>query len=184
MNYLLNINMLLIKAIQKPSLLGYSVAFTLFWLDGFVFSQGVLSGFILFFSLGRFLLASFSNCSDQALKSRKKADALLLAIGAMAVIVMLRVNNSIAETRIHLVAEACRQYKASHGHYPQKLEELVPKFLTGIPDAKPFGNFNKILYLRIGKNDVDDDTLLEYVAIPPFSRRFLRLETNQWHELD
>jgi hypothetical protein len=48
----------------------------------------------------------------------------------------LAYNIHVAKTRATFVIAACKQFKAEHGHYPARLDELVPENLVAIPNAR------------------------------------------------
>jgi hypothetical protein len=87
------------------------------------------------------------------------------------------INNKIARSRAEMIVSLVKQYKAKYGHYPDKLQALVPEFLPSVPRAKYSFSFNEFMYSRLpgghvvdGVSTVEVDAALSYVALPPFGR--------------
>lgn len=59
------------------------------------------------------------------------------------VVIMVRVNGSIAPLRAGRVIRAIESYRAATGVYPNELDDLVPKFIDHVPCAQytSGGNF-------------------------------------------
>ncbi len=52
------------------------------------------------------------------------------------VVVMVKVNAYIAPLHAHRLVEAIETYRSATGVYPQKLDDLVPKFIDHVPYAQ------------------------------------------------
>jgi len=61
----------------------------------------------------------------------------------------------LAERRVTAVSLACQLYRADEGHWPQRLDELVPKYLPAAP-ADPFYNDGRPLGYVVLKGKLPD----------------------------
>jgi hypothetical protein len=110
--------------------------------------------------------------------SRAARAAMYLLLG-VATVGAMRFHAETARVNADRVIAACRSYEKANGKLPEKLPDLVPAFLPGIPRAKYTGMFGEFTYLSSPTNH----TLL-YVALPPFGRRLYHFEQNRWSNLD
>jgi hypothetical protein len=85
-----------------------------------------------------------------------------------------------ARDNLRAAAAALHQYKARAGRYPERLEDLVPAHLPGLPQARRFGYGAKVYY----RVDKEGGATLMYTTIPPFGRAVLDVQTGEWSILD
>jgi len=153
----------------------------LFVLDVFVMGQGVIALITFFVILFKFLPKSLAGLIEKDREKFKKYSAKLAIYLVMivAIIVGLSLNNKIAEHRSKIIIAALEEYKTKYLHYPNKLNDLVPEFLTRIPMAKInlSGQFHYFSFK-------DDGHKLMYIVVPPFDRAFYNLEEKKWGYLD
>jgi len=95
---------------------------------------------------------------------------------AVAVIATVRINEGIARARGERIVAALELYKAKHGAYPERLQELVPEYLPAVPLAKYNLVFNQFQYWYHAD---EDDGFLMYPTLS-FARHLYRLKTAQW----
>lgn len=154
-------------------------------LDGLVVGQGALTFLIVFVAI----LIQLAKLLRHALRrERSLALARLAACGIytltlVSVVGFIRLNTVVAERRALAVVSACKAYKARHGQFPKRLEDLVPAFLPAVPRAKYTLMFNRFAYWDWSQQRPPRHVLV-YVAVPPVGRRLYILEEDRWSKLD
>jgi hypothetical protein len=112
-------------------------------------------------------------------RSRALRAGLYLFLGA-ATLATVRLHVATAESRATLVIDACRAFERAHGALPDRLEELVPEFLSAVPRAKYTLAWGEFTY---SASETTRHTLM-YVTLPPFGRRIYHFEEARWSQLD
>lgn len=84
-------------------------------------------------------------------------------------------QRGMAETNAQRLIAACEKYHTAHGSYPEKLDELVPQYMSSVPVAKYCMGWNRFLYHR---------PLLWWHVVPPYFRKTYNCETRRWSYLD
>jgi hypothetical protein len=112
-------------------------------------------------------------------RSRALRAGLYLFLGA-ATLATVRLHLATAESRATLVIDACRAFEQAHGALPNRLEELVPEFLSAVPRAKYTLAWGEFTY---SASETRRHTLM-YVTLPPFGRRIYHFEEARWSQLD
>ncbi len=97
---------------------------------------------------------------------------------------LVRLNNdfqlSIARENAERVVAATEQYRAAHGKFPQKLDQLVPRFLPSVPVAKYcLGPGGRFYYYENSQTP-----MLVWQVVTPYFRRIYNFETRTWSELE
>lgn len=97
---------------------------------------------------------------------------------------LLVVANHFLQGRIAMansarLIQACERYREANGNYPERLVDLVPRFLSSIPRAKYCLGFGDFQYYFSSPTH-----LLVWTDVPPFGRRVYNLETRDWNYLD
>ena len=148
-------------------------------IDAFVFSQGILSGFIgswiLLVALPR---AVFFTKGPELKRYRLRRAAVFIGAATL-VFAYTFGNNQIAEKRAETLIIAVKSFKEKHHRYPEKLEELTPDFIDRVPKAKDTLMFNAFFY-----NSTSEDHVLFYVTMPPFGRKVYSFERDEWFTMD
>ncbi len=98
---------------------------------------------------------------------------LCLFVGTM---LLLNVNWRLAEHRAAPIIIACKDYRAATGKYPSRLDDLVPRFLPSVPNAKYTLIANKFGY------DADRPSL--YFAAMFHGVVFYDFQTDNWRTND
>ncbi len=88
------------------------------------------------------------------------------------------VQRSIAMGNAERVIEACERYREANGAYPERLGELVPRYLNSVPRAKYCCSWSEFWYFGAPR------PLLFWYEIPPFGRRIYNFERGTWRYLD
>jgi len=147
-------------------------ALLIFILDGIFFQQGVITFIAAIICIPRFFYAVFKKNKELM---KREGMFVLTVILVFSFIVS---NNYIAKHRTEKLIKVCNVYKNKYGHYPEKLEDLVPEYYSRVPIAKA-GIWWKYLYSSYeGKHSI------MYVSVPPFGRSYFKLEENKWGFLD
>ena len=154
-------------------------AFVLFFLDAFVMNQGAISIILI-------LIIVFWWLPKSALiKYKKKSPKIPLTkagvYGLMAIMVLSAnfLNNKIAKNRANDLILVVEQYHKSMGKYPEKLTDLVPRYIPRIPSAKYTLGFNEFWYISL-----NDSVSLFYVDLPPFGRPTYSFNRKAWGYID
>jgi hypothetical protein len=104
----------------------------------------------------------------------------LVRIGIPASILGLVLANNhfqlqVADARAQRVIAACVAYQTANGKFPEKLNELVPKYMPFIPSARYCpGPWSQFRYYN-GENP----SLFWYI-FPPFDRKIYNFNTRSW----
>ena len=164
---------------QKPSLAravvlsGALVFFDALWLNQGLFSLLFAAG-VLLIGLPRAFLRKLRPVRRQRLRN------LAVYLCAVLLVWVLNVlNNRIAQSRAEELIAAVKAYREKNGRYPERLQELVPSFITQVPLAKYTLSFNTFTYVAS-----DVDPLLIYAALPPFGRPVYSFAGGKWGYLD
>lgn len=87
-------------------------------------------------------------------------------------------QRTIAMGNAQRVIEACERYHKANGAYPERLDELVPRYLNSIPRAKYCCSWGEFWYFGAPR------PLLLWYEVPPFGRRIYNFERGAWSWLD
>jgi hypothetical protein len=74
--------------------------------------------------------------------------------------------------------QACEHYREANGTYPERLGDLVPRYLSSVPRAKWCCLFGEFEYYGSPLH------MLVWCEVPPFGRRIYNFETSQWGYVD
>jgi len=88
------------------------------------------------------------------------------------------VQRTIAMGNAERVIEACERYREANGAYPERLGELVPRYLNSVPRAKYCCSWSEFWYFGAPR------PLLLWYEIPPFGRRIYNFERGDWGYID
>jgi hypothetical protein len=135
----------------------------------------LIGAFLILVYLPRSLLAKkYAACRKERLI---RLAVYLTAVGV--VLSLIQINKSIAKERAERIIAAVENYKAANGKYPNRLNELAPKFIAEIPDkARVTFTDSGFRYL------VGERHTLMYVSMPPFGRTTYNFETKSWGFID
>lgn len=106
-----------------------------------------------------------------------------LAIYAAAVassLTLAAFNDRVAEERAARIVAAVEAYAAVHGRYPERLEELVPRFLPAIPAKAKYALLDRGFQYRTSPGQ----HILMYTTMAPYGRRYFTFETGRWQTID
>lgn len=113
-------------------------------------------------------------------RARKVAiEGAVVLAGALIALVVPQPDPAIALRNEAQIIPAVDAYRAEHGHYPESLDELVPRFLRSTRPAGSAGPMRRIQYWRH-----DDTATLVVTVVPPFGRRTWDFKTRRAANLD
>src|SRR5581483_10048155 len=90
----------------------------------------------------------------------------------IATFALLQFNWKVAERRAAPVIAACKQFRAHNGRYPEGLDELVPTYLSSVPDAR-----YTLIERKFG---YDENRPSLYFAVMFFGVVYYDFQTNRW----
>jgi len=154
------------------------IAVCLYAFDGLVVGEGFIGVFVFLvaFLAGGIRILVAARRKDRTLVRFHAARIGVYLLMAVAIVGTIYVNNRIARHRAERVIAACRQYETQYHRLPDRLQELVPKFLPSVPRAKYtllFGDFTYFLSFEKKHH-------LYYVAFPPLTRVIYSFESGRW----
>jgi len=88
-------------------------------------------------------------------------------------------NNKLAIYRSQELVKNLESYKKENGAYPEKLEQLVPKYYRSVPTAK-ISAMGSFFY----HSTADGNPMLFYVIYPPFYRNGYDFQSKEWKAFD
>ena len=159
------------------------IATCFYFCDAFVLNQGFLAFVLFVVVLFYFAPASmWAVRTDRRLASLRFYKAAIYVLAAIAILSTNVLQNRMADAKAVKLGDACLAYRAKYHHYPERLEELVPEFISSVPAAK-YGLLGNMHFFYSGGYD-NREPMLFYVALPPFGRRFYHMEIRSWGYLD
>jgi hypothetical protein len=153
----------------------------LFLVDSFVLNQGFVSAVVILIVLLVLLpraLWAYRTCRNVG--RRRLTTAAIYLVAAFAVLSANAIQNRIADQRAVVLGNACLAFHGKYHRYPQRLQELVPEFISALPAAK---SLSGIAFVYV-PNPSGGEPMLFYEAVPPFGRRFYHIESRSWGFLD
>jgi len=99
------------------------------------------------------------------------------------VTILFAVANHSVQKRIAMgnaarLIQACQQYREANRAYPERLGELVPRYLSSVPRAKYCLTFSEFRYYG------PPLAMLIWYEYPPFGRRIYNFDKGRWGYLD
>ncbi len=149
--------------------------FALYCLDALVLGQGfVAAGLLLAVAFGLvpkwFVLRAIGRPAPATARL-----ALAMTVCAIAIMLTINLNNQLARERGNALVAAIEHYRAMAGHYPRRLEDLVPRYIEAVPLARYTLSFNRFDFLA-----ERDRILLAYAVAPPFGREVFDFHQQRW----
>ena len=156
----------------KPVLLGSLLIFV----DAFVVNQGVLAGLVVLFQiiLG---IPRIIRATSPDIKRVRLVSFVIYMSAALVVFTANSVSNRIAHHRAEVLIASIKAYVSAENKYPEKLQDLVPKYISSVPNAKFSLVFNKFYYSS-------EHPFLMYVSLPPFTRPTYLFDKEKWQVVD
>lgn len=164
---------------RSPNLrrsIGWAGALIVF--DAFVLNQGFIALLVgTWMVLGALPRAAFSK--DPAVRRLRLARVGIFLAAVLLVFALNWANNQIAGSRAERLVKAIKGYHQKHQKYPDKLDDLTPEFIAGVPLAKYTLMSRSFQYLSSPRSH-----MLVYVVFPPFGRAVYNVEREKWGSLD
>lgn len=148
-------------------------------LDAFFFGLPGFSIILCVAGVLYFPLRAIQARKDAARLKLRLSKAVITSIVGFSALGMIAHGNVIARERAESLVMAVEQFNAKHGRYPERLEEIIPEFISEIPKAKYVVIADRFRYFKS-----DSRHSLMYVEIPPFGRRIYTFEDRKWTTLD
>ncbi|MGZ5049358.1 MAG: hypothetical protein ACXWBI_18950 [Usitatibacter sp.] len=163
----------------KQLRLAITLSIVLVLVDAFVLSQGGISllvgAWLILVSLPMALF--FKRYRGVRLIQLASIGVGLAAVATVFTVIALQ--NRMARHRAEAVIAAVEAFHADQKRYPDRLEQLVPKYLESVPRAKYTLMFGDFMYHNYGA-----DPTLMFTALPPFGRPTYRFAKGKWGYLD
>ncbi|MFQ5779758.1 MAG: hypothetical protein ACE5HN_03095 [Nitrospiria bacterium] len=155
----------------------FVTAIILYLVDAIILNQGgiavITALFVIFILLPKILFAALKK--DSALLAESTVKAAIYTVMVVAIITSVILDNKRARHRAEGLVDAARQYEATHGRLPDKLQDLVPEFIPEIPSAKSGFMYSYFRYISSkGHHE------LIWVDFPPHDDAFYLFETDRW----
>jgi hypothetical protein len=143
--------------------------------------DGVIDGsFIL--SLGVcpiwLVIAFVRACSSRADNALRAARVLLPQLTLLLVLANYHLQVKVAMGNATRIIQACERYRGEHGSYPDRLTDLVPRFLSAVPRAKYCLADASFRYSGPPANT------LAWQRVPPFGRMVYLFRDREWRYVD
>jgi hypothetical protein len=89
------------------------------------------------------------------------------------------VQGGIVSANADRLIQACERYREANGAYPERLDNLVPRYLNSIPRAKYRCLSSQFSYYASSQRHT-----LSWCELPPFGRSVYIFETGEWRCVD
>ena len=154
-------------------------ALILFFIDAFVMNQGAIA------VISAMVIVLWLLPKSLMLKYKRESARIPLTKAAIYSIMVLLVflanfaNNKLAKHRAENLIIAIEKYHQQTGIYPEKLNNLVPEYISNIPHAKFTLMLNEFGYINY-----KDTQALYYIELPPFGRPIYNFNRQSWGYID
>ncbi len=125
-----------------------------------------------------FLVGVIRAATQRSRYSVRAAVVLIPLATGLLVAVNYHVQMGIATANARSLIQACERYRVVNGNYPERLAELVPRYLDSVPKAKCCYSSNDFWYFASAGGHT-----LSWNDLPPFGRRVYNFETSEWGEI-
>lgn len=140
-------------------------------------------------SFGTFLCVVFMLTNFAAFLWRRKSErsvvvkygirSLMLCLTVLAILSTFMFNRHLGYANARLIIKAVEDYRVEKGEYPERLQDLVPQFLSEVPDSAIRLTSTEFYYLHH-----KDGHSLMWTEVPFFGRRTYQFETKEWSYMD
>jgi hypothetical protein len=171
------------EAGKKPFRASAIIATVLYLADGFFLFQGFFALVFFVVVLLYFLPATlWALRADRRVARLRATKGCIYLLAAVSILATIGLQNSMADRKAVKLGDACLAYRAKYHRYPRNLEALVPEFTSSVPVPR-YDIFGVDRFTYFSHED-DQEPMLYYQVIPPFSRRFYHMETRSWGYMD
>jgi hypothetical protein len=151
--------------------------------DAWVLVLPVTSMLIFLLSLPFLAIATIACCFRKLRRPALHVMACVgvFVIGVVAVVGTLHLRKCAIERRAVKLGDACLAYRAKHGHYPERLDQLVPEYVSSVPPAS-YGLLADEEFSYAPHEG--SEPFLYYGCAPPFGNCYYYIESHCWAFLD
>ena len=154
---------------------GLLLALILLFVDGVLDGSYILSLAVCpIWLVVAFIRASIGS-SDNAVRA---ARVLLPQVTLLLVFTNYNLQAKMAMGNATRIIQACERYREANGSYPDRLVDLVPRFLGSVPNAKYCLGDASYRYRGPPVNT------LAWTQVPPFGRRVYLFSEREWRYVD
>lgn len=108
------------------------------------------------------------------------AQVLMPIVTLAIVLANSSLQGRIARANSERLIKVCERYRADHGDYPERLDQLVPDYVSAVPRAKYCCAFGAFSYW----NFEGPNAFFWWVELPPYGRRTYDLDSKKWGYID
>jgi hypothetical protein len=156
------------------------VCAVLYFLDGFLIGLPSLGTFLcVVFMLTNFVAFLWRRKGERAIVVKYGIRSLALCLTVIAILSTFLFNRHLGLVNARLIIKAVEDFRSEQEKYPERLEDLVPQFLSKVPRSAIRLTSAKYYYLYH-----KDYHSLTWSEAPPFGRRTYRFETKEWSHID
>ena len=165
------------KNLKRATITSGLCALFIFIVDSFTIGAPMISAFVLIYLIvyvGPVTLFSIKN------RPRLKYFGCKFLIYAILIFSSISFHNydiSIALKRSEVIIAAVNQYHQDQGRYPETLQNLVPGYLSEIPEPR-------IAPGVFSYGGAPDNPFLMFVEYPPFGRLSWNFVNQEWTSID
>ena len=132
-------------------------------------------------SVGSALQCALEKWQGHAAGARKAGwKVLMYAVLCVVALSLTIASEKLARHRANRIILAVERYRAEQGRYPDRLDDLVPRYLAAIPLANYslLGDF----YYHQDTRHGDASVWLRYLTLPPFDGPMYRFDRGRWSD--
>jgi hypothetical protein len=156
------------------------VCAVLYFLDALLIGLPSLGTFLcVIFMLTNFVAFLWRRKGDRAIMVKYGIRSLTICLTVLAILSTFMFNRHLGHVNARLIIKAVEDYRVEQGKYPERLEELVPQFLSEVPCSAIRLTSTKYYYLQHKEYHS-----LMWAEAPPFGRRTYHFETREWSYID
>lgn len=155
------------------------VAAAIFFVDAYFWGQGLLAALTIFVAGFIFLPISIYEKIKFSRDSQRIKKHLVYVVSGFLVFISFYANDKLAMYRAESLVQNLELYRQKKGSYPEKLQQLVPKYYSSVPKAK-ISAWGEFYY----SSKTGQDPMLFYVIYPPFYRNGYNFQSKLWQPFD
>jgi hypothetical protein len=151
--------------------------------DAWVLVLPVTSMLLFLLSLPCFAIATIVCLFRKYRRTALKVMACtgVFVLGVLAVAGTLHLRSIAIQRRAAKIGDACLAYRAKYQHYPEKLDQLVPEYVSSVPPAT-YGWFGNKEFVYAPHETTEP--FIYYDCAPPFGVCYYYVESRCWRYLD
>ena len=148
--------------------------------DAFIFGIPSLGLIVLFFIVFASGISAFIFIwRDKKYAKLFAMKAFIYFMALMGILGIFKLNSHLGEKNAQRIIKAVNTYYADKGHYPEKLDQLIPIYLESIPRCAYRMTASEYRYFSD-----PGDPFLVWAVVPPFGRRIYHFKNAEWRTLD